>query len=173
MSEPFLGEIRMFAGNFAPRGYAFCDGQLLAISQNDALFALFGTIYGGDGRTTLALPDLRGRIAIHYGDGIGLTNRPIGLRSGQETVTLTEAQLPTHSHPFEASSAPASEARPVGNTVAGNTPIDLYAEPPVPTADMAPTSTTPVGGDQAHTNLQPFLCIHYICALTGVFPSRN
>jgi microcystin-dependent protein len=172
MSEPFIGEIRMFAGNFAPRSYAFCDGQLLAISQNDALFSLFGTIYGGDGRTTFGLPDLRGRIPIHMGTGPGLSTRPIGQKGGSETAALTAAHLPAHSHALQASASPATESQPVGNTPAGNTPVDVYSTSGA-TDVMAASSTTQVGGGDAHPNVQPFLCIHYIVALFGVYPSRT
>ena len=172
MSDPFIGEIRMFAGNFAPRSYAFCDGQLLAISQNDALFSLFGTIYGGDGRTTFGLPDLRGRVPIHMGTGPGLTPRIIGRETGSEDVTLSANDLPQHGHAFQASTDSASETRPAGNTLAGNTAIDVYSSNGA-THAMAATSTTQAGGGQSHPNVQPFLCIHYIVALFGTYPSRT
>jgi len=113
MSEPFVGEIRMFAGNFAPRGWAFCDGQLLAVSQNDALFSLLGTIYGGDGRTTFGLPDMRGRTPLHAGQGPGLSNRRLGAKAGAENVTLTVNQLPSHRHDWQATTALASSQSPV------------------------------------------------------------
>jgi microcystin-dependent protein len=172
MSEPFVGEIRMFAGTFAPRGWALCDGQLLAVSQNDALFSLFGTIYGGDGRTTFGLPDLRGRIPIHEGSGPGLTPRNIGARAGQENVTLTTNQLPSHSHPLQASTDIADQAAPTGNVTAQPGTADLYFAA-APVGAMASSAITNTGGSQPHTNVMPFLCIHFIVALVGIYPSRN
>ena len=121
MSEPFVGEIRMFAGNFAPRGWAYCDGQLLAVSQNDALFSLFGTIYGGDGRTTFGLPDLRGRFPIHAGQGPGLSNRRLGSKGGAETVTVTANQLPSHTHPIKGTNDNATASDPAGQLPAQST----------------------------------------------------
>ncbi len=173
MSEPFVGEIRMFAGNFAPRGWALCDGQLLAVSQNDALFSLFGTIYGGDGRTTFGLPDLRGRIPIHAGSGPGLTPRNLGSRSGQERVQVTVAQLPAHSHALQASADPGSETGPEGNLPAANTPVDIYKEPVPPGTDLETSAITAQGGSQQHENLMPFLAIYFIVALAGIYPSRS
>jgi microcystin-dependent protein len=171
MSEPFVGEIRMFAGNFAPRGWSFCDGQLLAVSQNDALFSLLGTIYGGDGRTTFGLPDLRGRLPIHAGNGPGLSNRRLGAKGGEEAVTLTVNQLPSHGHPLTASSATATQRQPVGNTLATSTG-QVYTEIPDP-QNMSASSITNVGGSRSHTNLMPFLCVHFIIALVGIYPSRQ
>lgn len=172
MSEPFVGEIRMFAGSFAPRSYALCDGQLLSIAQNSALFSLFGTYYGGDGRTTFGLPDLRGRVPIHMGSGPGLTPRLIGQKAGTENVTLGAANLPAHGHPLQASGTPATESRPAGNVLAADTPVDVYQTTGA-TAQTSTSSTTSAGAGDAHANLQPFLCIHYIVALFGIFPSRN
>jgi len=172
MSEPFIGEIRMFAGNFAPRGWAFCDGQLLAVSQNDALFSLFGTIYGGDGRTTFGLPDLRGRIPIHAGSGPGLTPRQLGSKAGSERVTPTVNQLPSHSHPMQATESLADSPNPGGNIAARSTAMDLYFSQDPGTA-LAATSITSIGGSQNHTNIMPFLCVHFIVALFGIYPSRN
>lgn len=172
MSEPFVGEIRMFAGNFAPRGWAFCDGQLLAVSQNDALFSLLGTIYGGDGRTTFALPDLRGRIPIHAGSGPGLSPRSLGAKGGAEAVTVTVNQLPSHSHePFAVSTDSADDFNPAGKTLAA-TSYDLYIEED-PDVSMAGSAITQVGGSRSHGNLQPFLCVHFIIALFGIYPSRQ
>ena len=173
MSEPFVGEIRMFAGNFAPRGWAFCDGQLLAVSQNDALFSLLGTIYGGDGRTTFGLPDLRGRIPIHAGSGPGLSSRPLGAKSGAEKVTLTVNQMANHSHTMMASTAPATETRPGGNVTASDLAIDAYYENSPAAAAMSSSAITAVGGSQSHTNLQPYLCVNFIIALFGIYPSRH
>ena len=171
MSEPFIGEIRMFAGNFAPRGWAFCDGQLLSVSQNDALFSLFGTIYGGDGRTTFGLPDLRGRIPIHMGTGPGLAPRNLGAREGAETETVTVNQLPTHTHAFRASTTVSEETSPSGNVISQSSAADLFIED-TPNFGLAPNAITSVGGARSHTNIQPFLCIHFIVALAGIFPSR-
>ncbi len=172
MSEPFVGEIRMFAGNFAPRGWAFCDGQLLAVSQNDALFSLLGTIYGGDGRTTFSLPDLRGRLPIHAGAGPGLSNRRLGSKNGVESVTLTRNQLPAHTHDFKGSTVAGDQSSPGGNLLAGRVGDATYQEDATSVA-MATASVTSAGGDRSHTNLMPFLCIHFIIALFGIYPSRT
>jgi microcystin-dependent protein len=170
--DPFIGEIRMFAGNFAPRGYALCDGQLLAVSQNDALFSLLGTIYGGDGRTTFGLPDLRGRIPIHKGSGPGLTTRPIGQKSGQENVTVHQNQLPAHHHGLQASTGIASSPNPAGNVLGRSNTVSLY-QSETPNMPMNADTVTTVGGSQSHANVQPFQCINYIIALVGVYPSRT
>jgi microcystin-dependent protein len=173
MSEPFVGEIRMFAGNFAPRGWAFCDGQLLAVSQNDALFSLFGTIYGGDGRTTFGLPDLRGRIPVHAGHGPGLSERRLGAKYGAETVTLTVNQMPSHSHePMQASTNPGVVNDAMGNLPANSPSVDLWIEDNQ-LAVLASDSVSRVGGSRSHTNLMPFLCVHFIVALFGIYPSRH
>jgi microcystin-dependent protein len=175
MSEPFVGEIRMFAGNFAPRGWAFCDGQLLAVSQNDALFSLLGTIYGGDGRTTFGLPDMRGRLPIHAGHGPGLSERRLGAKGGAENVTLTVNQLPNHGHTMEAVSQIGTEATPQNNVLARATANNPYFSPAAtaPTVNMATTSIGATGGSRSHTNLMPYLCVHFIIALVGIYPSRN
>ena len=172
MSEPFVGEIRMFAGNFAPRGWAFCDGQLLAVSQNDALFSLLGTVYGGDGRTTFGLPDLRGRVPIHAGQGPGLSPRRLGAKAGSEKETLTVNQLPSHTHPLRATTVSGTSNNPPGNLTAESPSVDLYFEGD-PTENTASTSITNTGGSQSHTNLAPFLCVHFIIALVGIYPSRQ
>jgi len=170
MSEPFVGEVRIFAGNFAPRGWALCDGQLLAVSQNDALFSLLGTIYGGDGRTTFGLPDLRGRVPVHQGTGPGLTDRRLGSKGGAESVSLNDHQLPAHTHTLQASTALASEEGPAGQVTA-QTETALYGtDAPQP---MAPDSTSAVGGNQPHPNLMPYLCMNFIIALVGIYPSRH
>lgn len=170
MSEPFVGEIRMFAGSFAPRGWAFCDGQLLAVSQNDALFSLFGTIYGGDGRTTFGLPDLRGRIPIHAGAGPGLSDRRLGSKGGTEQVTLTANQIPSHSHPWQASGDGASAALPKEAALAATTTNVYHSSANLVGMNGAMVGNT--GGSQPHTNLMPTLCIHFIVALFGIYPSR-
>lgn len=178
--EPAIGNICMFGGNFAPRGWAFCDGQLLPISQNTALFSLIGTTYGGDGRTTFALPDLRGRLAIHAGRGPGLSNRPLGQKWGEEAHTLTTQEMPAHTH--------ASEFKLKCSTAAGDSeiPEGRYltvspggaAFPPYATAgdkEMAAGELTiqAAGGGQAHNNMMPYTAINYIIALQGVYPSRS
>lgn len=172
MSEPFVGEIRMFAGNFAPRGWAYCDGALLAVSQNDALFSLFGTIYGGDGRTTFGLPDLRGRLPIHAGHGPGMTERRLGSKAGQEEVTLIENQLPSHTHEFKAVKNQASGSNPGANeTLAGSVGFDAYV--PSGAIGMSSNNVTAVGGSGRHQNEMPYLCVHFIVALFGIYPSRH
>lgn len=168
--EPLLGQIILFAGNFAPRGWAFCDGQLLPISSNSALFSILGTTYGGDGRTSFALPDLRGRVPMHAGSGPGLSPRSIGQKVGTENVTLTDEQIPSHSHELKASPLPPDSATP-GNTVLGATQI--YNSAVSPLVDMNAGAVGSVGGSQAHNNMQPTLVTNYIIALQGVFPSRS
>ncbi len=172
MSEPFVGEIRMFAGNFAPRGWAFADGQLLAVSQNDALFSLLGTIYGGDGRTTFGLPDLRGRIPIHAGAGPGLSPRNLGQKSGTEQEVVTVTQLPSHTHVVQFSTAAGTQSNP-SNQFLGASPNVRVFRPVPPNVDMSADAVTGVGGNQPHTNLQPFLCVNFIIALFGIYPSRQ
>jgi microcystin-dependent protein len=171
MSEPFVGEIRMFAGTFAPRGWAFCDGQLLAVSQNDALFSLFGTIYGGDGRTTFSLPDLRGRIPIHAGTGPGLSPRRLGAKGGSESITVTVEQLPSHTHSWHASADLAS-TRDTANAVLAQSVPDVYTSR---RADIHLDASTVgnTGGSRSHPNVMPFLCVHFIVALFGIYPSRH
>lgn len=171
MSEPFIGEIRMFAGNFAPRGWALCNGQLLAVAQNDALFSLLGTIYGGDGRTTFALPDLRGRVPVHYGTGPGLSPRRIGEKAGVERVTLTTAQLPPHTHP-QGAATPAGNTSPIGKLHGDTGTTTLYAAG-AGASQMHASASQAVGGGQPHDNLMPFTCVNFIIALFGIFPSRN
>lgn len=172
MSEPFVGEIRMFAGNFAPRGWAFCDGQLLAVSQNDALFSLFGTIYGGDGRTTFGLPDMRGRIPLHQGSGPGLSPRRLGAKAGEENVTLTVNQLASHSHDLNASKQPANQASPMGRVLAAGVGVRFYRSQ-AQDVDMASTMVANTGGSRSHTNLMPALCVNFIVSLFGIYPSRH
>lgn len=167
MSEPFIAEIRIFAGNFAPRGWAFCEGQLLPISQNTALFALIGTTYGGDGRTTTALPNLKDRVPMHPGNGPGLTSRRLGQRAGVNNVTLTEAQIPSHNHVVQTATTPDS-ASPAN---AVHAPAPMYG---VGTnVALAANAVGNAGGNQPHENRQPFLAINFIIALVGLFPSRS
>lgn len=171
MGTPYIGEVRMFAGNFAPAGWAFCNGQLLPISGYDALFNLIGTTYGGDGQSTFAVPDLRGRIPIHPGTGPGLSPRNLGESGGAERVTVVASQLPAHSHePVMASTAAAGANSPSGR-VPGNSPsVDLWIED-VPSETLDPSSVSIVGGSQPHENEMPFLCVSFIISLFGIFPS--
>jgi microcystin-dependent protein len=171
MSEPFLGEIRTFGFNFAPLGWATCSGQLVPISQNPALFSLLGTFYGGDGQTTFALPDLRGRIGLSMGQGPGLSSYQVGQVGGSETVTLTSNQMPQHSHALVANSGTATGGRPDGEALA-RAGTSIYAAAPDGTA-MNAGSIGGSGGSQPHTNLQPFLSLNFCIALQGVFPPRN
>jgi microcystin-dependent protein len=175
MSDPFLGEIRVLSFNFAPKGWAGCDGQLMAINQNQALFALLGTQYGGDGIRTFAIPDLRGRVAIHRGQGPGLNPYTIGERGGTEGVTLTVAQIPAHTHTALGSSADGTTLNPTGaiwakDAVGGTEP---YLTGAVPNAPMAPQAISSSGSNVGHPNLQPFLVTNFCIALQGIFPSRN
>jgi microcystin-dependent protein len=172
MSDPFLGEIKIFAGNFAPRGYSFCDGQLIPISQNTALFSIIGTIYGGDGRTDFALPNLQGRAPMHEGSGAGLTPRALGLRSGTETVTLTsEAQLGAHNHQWGATDEDAAEDNPSGRYVPVLRDDGFFSG--ASDVNMGANMVAAIGGNQAHNNMQPFLVLNFIIVLVGTFPSRN
>lgn len=172
MSEPFVGEIRMFAGNFAPRGWAFCDGQLLAVSQNDALFSLLGTIYGGDGRTTFGLPDMRGRLPIHQGTGPGLSARRLGSRGGAEHETLTTNQLASHTHDLNANTMPGTTIAPQGKVPAEGVGVNFFRQGAQDT-DLASNAIASTGGSQSHTNLMPSLCVNFIVALFGIYPSRH
>lgn len=171
MSEPFVGEIRMFAGNFAPRGWAFCDGQLLAVSQNDALFSLLGTIYGGDGRTTFGLPGLRGRIPIHAGSGPGLTPSRLGAKLGSENETLTVNKSPSHNHNLKASNSVGNSKS--GPRIAAGNLVRVYGNDPSSLVELNASSITNTGGSLSHTNLMPTLCVHFIIALVGIYPSRS
>ena len=165
MSEPFLAEIRMVGFNFAPRGWAFCDGQILPINQNQSLYSLMGTTYGGDGRTTFGLPDLRGRIPVHLGTGFRQ-----GQKSGEETHTLSEAEMPAHTHPMRASELPGDSTNPAG-TLSAQSPVgDLQYASAVANKEMGETSVT---GGVAHNNMPPFLAVNFCIAILGLFPSRN
>jgi microcystin-dependent protein len=170
-----LGEIRMFAGNFAPRNWAFCQGQLLSISQNTALFSLLGTTFGGDGRTTFGLPDLRGRVAVGQGQGPGLQSYDLGEPGGTETVTLNTNEVPTHNHVLQGANVSGTTSDPTNNLPARPAPSGgYYKTPPVTTpAVMNAASMTLAGGGQAHNNIQPFLGMNFIIAVEGIFPSRN
>lgn len=174
MSEPFVAEIRIFAGNFAPRGWAFCNGQLLPISQNTALFSLIGTTYGGDGRSTTALPNLQGRAPMHPGRGPGLTSRRLGERGGVETVTLSEAQMPQHTHQMHASGRPANNDDPAADRYLGTAgSANAAYHSPANLVTMDSRSLESSGGSQPHNNMQPYLTINFIIALVGLYPSRS
>jgi microcystin-dependent protein len=169
MAQPYVGEIRMFAGNFAPAGWMFCEGQLLPISENETLFQLIGTTYGGDGESTFALPDLRGRIPIHQGNGFILAET-----GGAEEITLTVQQIPAHTHPVLASTAQATTNSPTTNVFAassGSTVFPYGTDQPQTT--LHPDTLSGVGGSQPHTNFQPYLCVDFIISLFGIFPSPN
>ncbi|NVN91056.1 MAG: phage tail protein [Desulfuromonadales bacterium] len=171
-AEPYIGEMVWVAFNFAPMGWLPCDGRALQISQYDTLFALIGTTYGGDGVTTFNLPDMRGRIMDHAGQGAGLSNYTQGQSGGAETVTLTPSQLPAHSHPMKASSSPATETTPAANLVYGQPASGkLYASNP--SASMSASSTGEAGGNQPHNNMMPYNTLNCIIAVEGVFPSQN
>jgi microcystin-dependent protein len=170
VSNAFLGEIRMFGGNFAPRGWAMCSGQILPIAQNDALYALIGTTYGGDGQVTFGLPDLRGRRPIHQGQGIGLSSYTLGQSGGIEEVTLLSSQLPAHTHPIRAVSTAATANSPQGNTWAAWSD-DPYTGGP-PNGQLAPSAISSAGSSIPHENLSPILVVTFIIALAGIFPSQ-
>lgn len=173
MGEPFVGEIRMFGGSFAPAGWAMCQGQSIAISENDTLFNLIGTTYGGDGQETFNLPDLQGRAPVHQGQGPGITqNYQIGEQAGVESVTLTVNQIPTHNHSVVCSTDLAASPDPTGSLLAQPQTLNLYFGD-VANANMNNNCITPIGGSQPHENMQPYLVITFIISLFGVFPSQN
>lgn len=169
MAQPYVGEIRMFGGNFAIAGWAFCDGSLLPISENTTLFQLIGTTYGGDGQSTFALPDLRGRVPVHQGTGPGLSSYVLAQTGGVESVTLTQNQMPTHAHTPMASNTGASD-NPANNFWANSTTGKPYSAAP-PAVQMNAGTITATGGSQPHDNMIPFLCVSYIISLFGIFPS--
>lgn len=172
MADPFVAEIRIFPFNFAPRGWAFCDGQLLPLSQNTALFSLLGTTYGGNGMSNFALPDLQGRAPMHPGHGPGLSLRDLGESGGSRTVTLLESEIPSHAHSVRASLADGISRQPEGELPATGIGIGQYAAPSN-LAMLAPESLAPVGGDQPHNNMQPYLTLSFCIALQGIFPPRG
>jgi microcystin-dependent protein len=174
VSSPYVGEIRMFGGNFAPQGWMFCEGQLLPITENETLFNLIGTTYGGDGQTTFALPDLRGRVPVHMGQGSGLTSRTIGESAGEERVTLTANQVPAHTHALQASSGAATTTNPSGAVWASGTGAQFSDQAlDAPPMQQSPTpAIQPTGGNQPHDNMLPYLCVSFIISLFGVFPSQ-
>ncbi len=170
MSEPFLAEIRIVGFNFAPRGWAFCDGQILPINQNQSLYSLLGTTYGGDGRTSFALPDLRGRTPIHVGASSGTDHRQ-GQKSGEETHTLAANEMPQHTHQLYGSNTAANQQGPSGNLLGNNqsNPYTAFAN----AVELASGTVTNVGGGQAHENMMPWIVVNFCIALQGLFPSRN
>ena len=171
---PYVGEIRMFAGNFAPNGWMFCEGQTLPISENDVLFQLIGTTYGGDGEQTFNLPNLASRVPIHMGTGPDGTTYQIGEMAGTEQETLSTQQIPNHTHPMVANSNASTKPDPEGNVTAKSVTanVDFYFED-VPSSNLATQAIGPTGGSQPHENTQPFLCINFIISLFGVFPSQT
>jgi microcystin-dependent protein len=174
--DPFVAEIRIFPFNFAPKGWAWCDGQLLPLSQNTALFSLLGTTYGGDGKSNFALPDLQGRAPMHPGQGPGLSLHDLGETGGSDTVSLLESEIPSHAHALRASSSPSDSPGPGGNSFArvasGATPY-TPSSPTPPFVSMSPNALAPAGGDQPHNNLQPYLTFYFNIALQGVYPPRT
>lgn len=169
MATPYVGEIRIFAGNFAPAGWMFCEGQLVDISENETLFQLIGTTYGGDGASTFALPDLRGRLPIHQGNGFVLAET-----GGAEEVTLTVNQIPSHTHSMQASNNPASGTSPAGSVFGAGSEVTVTAfGSDAPLTTLSPTVVTSVGGSQSHSNFQPYLCVNFIISLYGIFPSPS
>lgn len=173
MSSPYVGEIRMFGGTFAPAGWAFCDGQLQPISQNDTLFTLIGTTYGGDGEETFALPNIQSRFPIHAGQGPGISqNYQLGETGGVESVTLTTQQMPNHNHAFLASTAIAQNPQATDSVPAQSSVVKLYFGE-APDAQMNASMLQPVGGNQPHDNLQPYLAVSYILSLFGIFPTQT
>ena len=167
MAQPYVGEIRMFAGNFAPAGWMFCEGQLLPISENETLFQLIGTTYGGDGESTFRLPDLQSRVPIHFGNGFVLAQT-----GGVEEITLTANQIPAHTHHLMPPTSAANQTPPNNNVLAESATLDLYIED-TPLVSLAAATIAPVGGSQPHSNLQPFLVISFIISLFGIFPSPS
>lgn len=174
MSDPFIGQIQIFGGNFAPRSWALCDGQLLPISQNSALFSILGTTYGGDGRTTFALPNLQGKAPMHPGNGPGLSPKRLGETGGAETVTLTQNQLGLHNHSLAATTFPASSNAPTTSSVLARSSGGFgYDDSGSTDTSLDSRSVGSTGGNQPHYNVQPFLTLNYIIALQGIFPSRS
>jgi microcystin-dependent protein len=173
MADPFVAEIRIFPFNFAPKGWAWCDGQLLPLSQNTALFSLLGTTYGGNGKSNFALPDLQGRAPMHPGQGPGLSLHDLGETGGSETVSLLESEIPAHAHAFTISVAEALQNDPTGQLFGGGSGINIYAVAAGAIVPMAAEALAPAGGDAPHNNLQPYLTFYFCIALQGVFPPRG
>jgi microcystin-dependent protein len=172
VAQPYVGEIRMFGGNFAPAGWAFCNGATMSIAENETLFQLIGTTYGGDGESTFNLPDLQGRVPIHQGTGPDGQTYIVGEKAGVETVTLTLQQIPNHNHAFIGTGNPGTTTNPPNNIVAQNSGNTIYIEDQA-FVPLAPQSLLPEGGSQPHENIQPFLCVAFIISLFGIFPSQS
>jgi microcystin-dependent protein len=173
MADPFVAEIRIFPFNFAPRGWAWCNGQLMPLSQNTALFSLLGTTYGGDGKSTFALPNLQGRAPMHPGQGPGLSNRRLGELGGSETVTLTQSEMPSHGHALRAATQDNADVNTITSTAsfAGSTGGALYQT--APNVTLSDQALAPAGGSLPHNNMQPFLTCYFCIALQGIFPPRQ
>jgi len=172
MADPFVAEIRIYPFNFPPKGWAFCNGQLLPISQNTALFSLLGTTYGGNGQSTFALPNIQGSAVMHPGQGPGLSLHDLGETAGSETVTLLESEIPAHSHAVSASLADGTSQTPAGEKLATGVGIGQYAAPGALT-QLSPNALTPAGSSLPHNNMQPYLTMNFNIALQGVFPPRT
>jgi len=170
--DPFVAEIRIFPFNFAPKGWAFCDGQILPLSQNTALFSLLGTMYGGDGKSNFALPDLQGNVPMHPGQGPGLSLHDLGETGGSDTVTLLQSEMPAHSHTLNASNSDSNDQSPVNELLAGGLSVVPYATPG-PVVQMAANTIGVAGGSQPHNNLMPYLTLNFCIALQGVYPPRT
>lgn len=173
MGQPYVGEIRMFAGSFPPVGWALCQGQLMSISENETLFNLIGTIYGGDGQSTFGIPDLQGKTPVHQGTLNGGSTYQIGEKAGVESVTLTVNQIPAHNHPMVASNNPGTQVNANGLIICSSPSIKYFIEDIPPDANLNAGVVSGVGGSQPHENMQPYLCISYIISLFGVFPTQN
>ena len=172
MADPFVAEIRIFPFNFAPKGWAWCDGQLLPLSQNTALFSLLGTTYGGNGKSNFALPNLQGSAPMHPGQGPGLSLHDLGETGGSESVSLLESEIPAHSHALSASTQDGTEPAPAGQKFAKGIGVGYYAAPGALTS-LSPNALAPAGGDQPHNNMMPYLTFYFNIALQGVFPPRG
>ena len=173
MADPFVAEIRIFPFNFAPKGWAWCDGQLLPLSQNTALFSLLGTTYGGNGQSNFALPDLQGRAPMHPGQGPGLSLHDLGETGGSDTVTLLQSEMPAHPHGLMCNPAAANRTAPANNSIGRSVGAAAYAAAATPTAQLAADALPPAGGDQPHNNLMPYLTLYFNIALQGVYPPRQ
>lgn len=174
MADPFVAEIRIFPFNFPPKGWAFCDGQLLPLSQNTALFSLLGTTYGGNGKSNFALPDMQGNAPMHPGQGPGLSLHDLGEIGGSETVTLLESEIPSHAHAMMAATTAGNSRAPAGNVLSRSGNGNVYVPPAGnPVVSMSPNALAPAGGDQPHNNMQPYLTLNFCIALQGVFPPRT
>ena len=174
MADPFVAEVRIFPFNFAPKGWAFCDGQLLPLSQNTALFSLLGTTYGGNGKSNFALPDVQGSVVMHPGQGPGLSLHDLGETGGSETVTLNGSEMPSHPHNLMATAVTGTQSLPTSNSISRVSGATPYLPPAgAPLVSFSPDAVTPTGGDQPHNNMQPYLTLNFCIALQGVFPPRG